>query len=295
MSNNKFTGTGVAMVTPFNTDRSVDYESLTRLINSCIDGGVEYLVSLGTTGESATLNKSEKDSVIQHTIDIIDGRVPLVIGLGSNNTADLINSIKTQNFDKIDAILSVSPYYNKPTQEGIYQHYKAIAEACPVDIILYNVPGRTSSNITAETTLRLAYDFDNVVAIKEASGDMEQCMDIIRKKPAGFQVISGDDLLALPYLACGMDGVISVIANAYPKHFSDMIRAGLEDDFKTSNELHYKLMDLMQLLFADGNPGGVKVVLEKNDICKNTLRLPLVPVNDLIKQKLIEADTKLKA
>ena len=295
MSNNKFTGTGVAMVTPFNSDRSVDYESLTRLINSCIDGGVEYLVSLGTTGESATLNKSEKDSVIQHTIDIIDGRVPLVIGLGSNNTADLINSIKTQNFDKIDAILSVSPYYNKPTQEGIYQHYKAIAEACPVDIILYNVPGRTSSNITAETTLRLAYDFDNVVAIKEASGDMEQCMDIIRKKPAGFQVISGDDLLALPYLACGMDGVISVIANAYPKHFSDMIRAGLEDDFKTSNELHYKLMDLMQLLFADGNPGGVKVVLEKNDICKNTLRLPLVPVNDLIKQKLIEADTKLKA
>ena len=295
MSKNKFTGTGVAMVTPFNTDGSVDFDGLSRLINSCIDGGVEYLVSLGTTGESATLNNHEKERVIQHTIEVIDGRVPLVIGLGSNNTADLISSIKAQNFDKVDAILSVSPYYNKPTQEGIYQHYRAVAEACPVDIILYNVPGRTSSNITAETTLRLANDFDNVVAIKEASGDMEQCMDIIRKKPAGFQVISGDDLLALPYLACGMDGVISVIANAYPKHFSDMIRAGLEHNFKAGSELHYRLMDLMQLLFADGNPGGVKVVLEKNGICENTLRLPLVPVNDEIKQKLIEADSKLLA
>ena len=293
MNNNKFTGTGVAMVTPFNLDGSLDLDGLTRLINSCIDGGVEYLVSLGTTGESATLNKEEKDRVVEHTIETINGRVPLVVGLGSNNTADLISSLKSQSFDKIDAILSVSPYYNKPTQEGIYQHYKAVAEACPVDIILYNVPGRTSSNISADTTLRLANDFDNIVAIKEASGDMEQCMDIIRKKPNGFQVISGDDLLALPYLACGMNGVISVIANAYPRHFSDMVRHGLEHNFKSGTDLHYRLMDLMQLLFADGNPGGVKVVLEKNGICKNTLRLPLVPVNDIIKQKLIAADERL--
>ena len=293
MRNKKFTGTGVAMVTPFNTDSSLDLDGLTRLINSCIDGGVEYLVSLGTTGESATLNKEEKEKVIQHTIETINGRVPLVIGLGSNNTADLISSIEAQNFDKVDAILSVSPYYNKPTQEGIYQHYKAIAETCPVDIILYNVPGRTSSNISTETTIRLANDFDNIVAIKEASGDMEQCMDIIRKKPDGFQVISGDDLLALPYLACGMDGVISVIANAYPKHFSDMIRCSLDHNFKSGADLHYRLMDLMQLLFADGNPGGVKVVLEKNGICKNSLRLPLVPVNNSIKHKLIEADKRL--
>ena len=284
----RFRGTGVALVTPFNTDKSVDYPSLTTLINHCIDGGVEFLVSLGTTGESVTLNAQEKQAVIKHTKECIKGRVPLVVGMGGNNTEALITEIKAQNFEGIDAILSVSPYYSKPTQAGIYGHFAAIAQACPVDIILYNVPGRTSSNMTSKTTVQLAKDFENIVAVKEASGDLEQCMEIVANKPNGFNVLSGDDLLAMPQMCVGMDGVISVIANAYPKAFSDMVRYGLNGENENARNLHYKLMPMIQWLFADGNPGGVKCVLHKLDICNNELRLPLVKVNDDVKAALYE-------
>lgn len=289
----KYSGTGVAMVTPFLENKSVDYNGLKDLINHCIQGGVEFLVSLGTTGESATLLAEEKQKVISSTIEYINGRVPLIVGMGSNNTTQLISDIKAQDFKGIDGILSVSPYYNKPTQNGIYEHYKAISQACPVDIILYNVPGRTSSNMSSETTLRLANDFNNIVAIKEASGDMEQCMEIIKNKPSDFQVISGDDLLTMPYISAGMDGVISVIANAYPKTFSNLVRDAINGDYLNARIKQYKLLKMMQLLFADGNPGGVKVILQKLGICKNELRLPLIPVNNEIQKALLEENNKL--
>jgi 4-hydroxy-tetrahydrodipicolinate synthase len=289
----KYSGTGVAMVTPFLENKSVDYNGLKDLINHCIQGGVEFLVSLGTTGESATLLAEEKQKVISSTIEYINGRVPLIVGMGSNNTTQLISDIKAQDFKGVDGILSVSPYYNKPTQNGIYEHYKAISQACPVDIILYNVPGRTSSNMSSETTLRLANDFNNIVAIKEASGDMEQCMEIIKHKPSDFQVISGDDLLTMPYISAGMDGVISVIANAYPKTFSNLVRDAINGDYLNARIKQYKLLKMMQLLFADGNPGGVKVILQKLGICENELRLPLIPVNNEIQKALLEENNKL--
>lgn len=281
-----FTGTGVAIVTPFTTKKDIDFPALTKLVEHLIKGRVEYIVVLGTTGETATLSKEEKQQVIAHIIKATKKRIPLVLGVGGNNTAELVMQIKKDDLSGFDAILSVSPYYNKPSQEGIYQHYKAIANASPLPIILYNVPGRTASNITAETTLRLANEFKNIIAIKEASGNIEQCMKIIKYRPDNFLIISGDDNLTLPLIASGADGVISVVANAYPKDFSDMVRFALVHDLKNAQKLHYKLMEITEQLFADGNPGGVKVVLAKKKITQPTVRLPLVEPNDTVKAKL---------
>ena len=281
-----FTGTGVAIVTPFTTKKDIDFPALTKLVEHLIKGRVEYIVVLGTTGETATLSKEEKQQVIAHIIKATKKRIPLVLGVGGNNTAELVIQLKKDDLSGFDAILSVSPYYNKPSQEGIYQHYKAIANASPLPIILYNVPGRTASNITAETTLRLANEFKNIIAIKEASGNIEQCMKIIKYRPDNFLIISGDDNLTLPLIASGADGVISVVANAYPKDFSDMVRFALVHDLKNAQKLHYKLMEITEQLFADGNPGGVKVVLAKKKITQPTVRLPLVEPNDTVKAKL---------
>ncbi len=284
----KFRGTGVAIVTPFNVDMSVDYNSLEKLVNHLIDGGIEYIVVQGTTGESVTLTKQEKKETLDFIKKVNNGRIPIVLGVGGNCTATVVETLKTTDFTGIDAILSVSPYYNKPTQEGIYQHYKAIASVSPVPIILYNVPGRTSSNVLPQTTLRLARDFDNIIAIKEASGNLEQCMEIINNKPEGFYVISGDDAITLPFVASGGDGVISVIANAFPQGFSDMVRAALAMDLTTAQKLHYKYFSLIHYLFVEGNPAGVKTVLNELQITGNTVRLPLVNVSEQTKNKIKE-------
>ncbi len=287
--NSKFKGTGVAIVTPFNKDGSIDYKSLNKLVDFIIKGGVEYVVVLGTTGESVTLSKEEKQSVVTHVIENVNKRVPIVLGLGGNNTQEILSAFKkSSDFNNIDAILSVSPYYNKPNQRGIYQHYKAIAEASPLPIILYNVPGRTSSNVTADTTIKLATDFKNIIAVKEASGNLEQCMKIVKHRPKDFLVISGDDMLTLPMIAAGADGVISVVANAFPKDFSEMTRQILAGNVKDAQKLHYKLTDIIEQLFADGNPAGIKAVLEMMKICSPTVRLPLVNVNKATQNALKE-------
>lgn len=289
----KLRGTGVAIVTPFNKDKSVDFSSLTKIIEHLVKGKVEYIVVLGTTGETVTLSKQERQEVVSHVIKVVRKRVPIVLGLGGNNTMDLIAYCKDKtNFNGIDAVLSVSPYYNKPNQRGIYEHYKTVAENCPVPIILYNVPARTGSNIAADTTLELSRNFKNIIAIKEASGNMEQCMKIIKNKPNSFLLISGDDMLTLPLIACGADGVISVVANAYPKDFSEMVRKGLEGKIKEAQKLHYKLTDIIEKLFADGNPAGVKCVLKQLGISSDEIRLPLVKVNKEVEvaiQKLVKA------
>lgn len=281
-----FTGTGVAIVTPFTTKGQIDFPALTKLVEHLIKGRVEYIVVMGTTGETATLSKEEKQQVIAHIVKVNKKRLPLVLGVGGNNTAELVDQLKKDKLSDFDAILSVSPYYNKPSQEGIYQHYKAISKASPLPIILYNVPGRTASNMAWDTTIRLATEFKNIIAVKEASGNMEQIMKIIKHRPDNFLIISGDDNLTLPLIASGADGVISVVANAYPKDYSDMVRSALIHDFKTAQKLHYKLMDITEQLFADGNPGGVKVVLSQKNITKPTVRLPLVEPNDSVKAKL---------
>jgi len=283
---NKFHGTGVAMVTPFNTDGSIDFEGLARLINFQIAGGVEYLVSLGTTGEATTLNKEEKKSVWKFTKDTVADRVPLVAGIGGNNTAEVINDIKSFDVTGYDAILSVSPYYNRPTQEGIYQHYKAIAETSPLPIILYNVPGRTGGNMSAETTLRLAHNFDNIIAIKEAAGNFDQFNKILRDKPEDFLFISGDDGVSLPLIAMGAVGIISVAGNAIPGIFSDMIRLCLQGKFNEARPLHYKILEFTNSLFLESNPCGVKEALKHLSICNNTLRLPLINVSKELSAKL---------
>lgn len=284
----KYKGTGVAIVTPFNKDNTVDYKSLGKVVDHIIKGGVDYIVVLGTTGESVTLSTEEKQSVITHVIETVEAKVPIVLGLGGNNTQEIVNSLKASNFNHIDAILSVSPYYNKPNQRGIYQHYKAISEASPIPIILYNVPGRTSSNITAETTLKLAEDFNNIIGIKEASGNIEQCMKIIKYKPKDFLVISGDDMITLPLIASGADGVISVVANAFPKDFAEMVRQIIAGNVLEAQKLHYKLSDIIEQLFADGNPAGIKAVLEIMNICTSQVRLPLVRVNKATQNTLLE-------
>lgn len=282
-----FKGTGVAIVTPFDKKGQVDYKALAKLVEHILKGGVEYLVVMGTTGESATLNKEERQKVVTAVVKQVNKRVPVVLGLGGNNTAELLAALKQkENFKGIDALLSVSPYYNKPNQRGIYQHYKALALASPLPIILYNVPGRTSSNISAETTVRLARDFKNIIAIKEASGNLEQCMKIIQHRPANFLVISGDDLLTLPIIASGGDGVISVVANAYAKDYSEMTRRCLAGDFSVARKLHYKLTEITEQLFADGNPAGIKAVLEMMKITGATVRLPLVDINEDTHKKL---------
>lgn len=282
----KFIGTGVAMVTPFDSKGAVDYEALERLVNYLSEGGVEYLVVLGTTGESATLSAEEKAKVLAHVQSVNHKKLPIVLGMGGNNTAALVNSIKNADLSGVDAILSASPHYNKPTQEGIYQHYKAVAEATDKPIILYNVPGRTASNISAETTLRLANDFENIIGIKEASADMDQVMAIIQDKPKEFLVISGEDGLTFPIVACGGKGVISVVANAYPKLFSDMVRYTLAGDLENGRKDHYYLKKFIDLLFAEGNPGGVKAALKLLGICEDHLRLPLWKISDELQAKL---------
>jgi len=290
----KLRGTGVAIVTPFDSKGNVDLKGLDNLVNHLVKGKVEYLVILGTTGESATLSKEEKKLVVERVIKTNKKRLPLVLGIGGNNTQEVIDTIKHTNLKDFEAILSVSPYYNKPSQRGIYEHYKAIAKTTKKSIILYNVPGRTASNISAETTLKLARKFANIVAVKEASGNIEQCMTIIEHKPKDFLVISGDDNLTLPLLACGADGVISVVANAFPRDFSDMTRAGLKGDFANARRLHYKTFEITQQLFADGNPGGVKHVLGMLKVCGPAVRLPLVEPNEGVQKRLKELILKYK-
>jgi 4-hydroxy-tetrahydrodipicolinate synthase len=257
-------------------------------VEHIIKGNCEYIVTLGTTGESVTLSKDEKAAIVNYTVQAVDDRVPVVLGLGGNNTQDILNCLKAYDLNGISALLSVSPYYNKPNQRGIYQHYKMIAEHTSMPIILYNVPARTSANIGADTTLKLANDFINIVAIKEASGNLEQIMKIIKNKPKDFLVISGDDLLTLPILACGGDGVISVLANAYPKDFSEMTRQALAGNFPAAQKLHYRYTDIIEQMFADGNPAGVKQFLELMKLCNAQVRLPLVKVNNKTQKNIAE-------
>ncbi|HEY0898012.1 MAG TPA: 4-hydroxy-tetrahydrodipicolinate synthase [Sphingobacteriaceae bacterium] len=283
---NKLYGSGVAMVTPFNSDGSVDFNGLANLINYIIDGGVEYLVSLGTTGETATLTKEEKRAVWDFTVETVAGRVPLVAGIGGNDTREVTDTLKSFNSSGFDAILSVSPYYNKPTQEGIYQHYKAVSEASPLPVILYNVPGRTGSNMTADTTLRLAHDFENIIGIKEASANFDQFNKIVKEKPEDFLFISGDDPITLQMIAMGAVGVISVVGNAIPSIFSTMVRMCLDGKFAEALPLHYSLIDITNHFFAEGNPAGVKAALKQLGICGDTLRLPLVNISEGTEQNI---------
>ncbi len=279
-------GIGIAIATPFLDGGGVDFIGLEKLLNHIIDGGIDYIVVLGTTGESVVLSDDEKIAVTNFVKETVDGRKPLVMGVGGNNTCAVADIIKNTDLSGYDAILSVSPYYNKPSQEGIYQHYKALSVISPLPIILYNVPGRTSSNMSAETTLRLAHDFDNIIAVKEASGNMDQIMKIIKDRPEGFLVISGDDGLTLPMIHMGADGVISVIGQAYPREFSEMVRYGLEGNQKEANKLHYQLYDLLDPLYCDGNPAGIKAALKIIGICGDRVRLPLVNVEKETYQKL---------
>lgn len=279
-------GTGVALVTPFKKDKSVDFDSLKKLIDFVISEGVNYVVTLGTTGETPTLSKEEKLQIVQETFSIVAGRVPVVIGAGGNDTMAVIREIEYLPVEKAAAILSASPYYNKPSQEGIFQHYSAIASSTSRPIILYNVPGRTGSNIAAATTVRLAKEFSNINGIKEASGNMNQCMQILRDTPEDFLVVSGDDNLTLAQVACGMDGVISVAANCFPKDFSSMVNCTLEGELKRARALNNKLIEGYDLLFAENNPAGVKAFLSEAGIIENNLRLPLVPLSQDIHQQV---------
>lgn len=283
---NQFRGTGVALVTPFNNDGSVDYPSLEKLVNHVINGGVNYMVALGTTSEAPTMNAEEKKQVLAAIIKYNNKRVPVVCGIGGNNTAEVVAQLKEYDLSQVDGILTVVPYYNKPSQEGLYQHFKAIAQATDKDIILYNVPGRTVTNMLPATTLRLANEFKHIVAVKEASGNMSQCMDLVQGKPAHFAVLSGDDDLVLPQIAIGMEGVISVAANCFTKDFTGIVNEALAGKYDNAQELHYKLLEGIRLLFADGNPPGVKYVLSEMGICNETLRLPIVPASEATKQKI---------
>ena len=287
-------GTGLALITPFKKDYSIDFDALSNLIEHTISGGVEYLVALGTTGESVTLSKDEKKQVYSFIAQQAKGRVPCVAGIGGNHTQEITDYIKGFDFSGFDAILSVSPFYNKPSQEGIYQHFMAVAEASPKPIILYNVPGRTMSNMTASTTLRLANASKKFIAIKEASGNAEQFMDLLQEAPTHFAIISGDDNLTVPFIGMGMQGVISVIGQAYPKDFSDMVRAALAGDMSTARSLHFKLYNIMKSIYLDGNPGGIKALLHQMGICENVLRLPLVPVNEQAYQSIQKQYEALK-
>ena len=273
-------GTGVALVTPFSDDFEVDYPALGKVIDFVIEGGVNYVVSLGTTGETPTLSKKEKIRITEYTYEHVNNRVPVVVGIGGNDTHELVNDLKSFPLDNATAVLSASPYYSKPSQEGLYLHYKTLAEASPKPILLYNVPGRTGRNINASTTIRLARQIENIAGIKEASGDMAQCMEILRDKPDNFLVVSGDDALALPQMACGMEGIISVAANAFPKDFSSMIRYCLKGDYKAAKKQNDKLIAAYELMFAENNPAGVKAFLAELGIIRNVTRLPVAPLSD---------------
>jgi 4-hydroxy-tetrahydrodipicolinate synthase len=284
----QFRGTGVALITPFRNDNTIDFEALEKLINQVIKDGVNYLVALGTTAETPTVTQEEKKEILSFVVKVNAGRVPVVCGIGGNNTAEVVAQIKEFDLSGVAGILSVAPYYNKPTQEGIYQHFKAIAEATDKAIILYNVPGRTVTNMLPATVIRLAKEFKHIVAIKEASGNMAQCMELIQHKPAKFAVLSGDDDLVLSQIAIGMEGVISVAANCFTKDFTYMVNAALVNKFDKARDIHYKLLDGIRLLFVEGNPAGVKSVLTKAGICENNLRLPLVPVSSDTSKKIQE-------
>lgn len=279
-------GTGVALVTPFHKQGTIDFTSLGRLIDHTIEGGVDYLVSLGTTSEYPTLSSQEQLAVVEFTIEKVENRVPVVLGMGGNDTRSLVDKIRQTDMSSIAAILSVAPYYNKPNQKGLYAHYKAIAEASNTPIILYNVPGRCGVNITAETTLQLANDFSNIIGIKEASGNMAQCMEILANKPQGFTVVSGEDALVLPMIALGAQGVISVVANAYPNIMSELVTHSLKSNMKKARAVHEKLLPFSNAIFDEGNPTGIKAALEIMGICQNNLRLPLVKSSKQLYSKL---------
>jgi 4-hydroxy-tetrahydrodipicolinate synthase len=275
----KFKGTGIAIVTPFKNDSSIDFAALGRVINHVIAGGINYIVVLGTTGESVTLTKDEKRAIISYVLEAVDGRVPVVAGIGGNNTQEVINSIRHTSLTGIEALLSVAPYYNKPSQRGLFQHFKAIATCSPLPVIIYNVPGRTGCNISADTCLELAHECENITGVKEASGDMAQIMKIIKGKPENFSLISGDDMLTIPVIAAGGVGVISVLGNAFPAACTELVSHALKNNFKLAREIQFKYLEMTELLFTEGNPSGVKAIMSVLNLCENNLRLPLVPVS----------------
>jgi 4-hydroxy-tetrahydrodipicolinate synthase len=292
---NKFKGTGVAIVTPFLPSGAIDFEAFERILEHLIGGRADYIVLLGTTGESPTVSKPEKKVLIEFAVKKIHKRVPLVVGIGGNSTSDVVLAIHGTPMKGVDGILSVCPYYSKPQQEGIFQHFKTIAEASPVPVILYTVPGRTASNISAATTLRLARKCQNIVGIKEASANFDQIFQVIKNKPEDFLVISGDDTITMPLIAAGADGVISVTANAYPAEFSQMVRSSLNGDFQTARSLHYRLIDFSNALFSDGSPSGIKAALSVKNLCNNVLRLPLVPVKDEVFNNIEQQIAKIES
>lgn len=294
MVRNIFKGLGIALITPFNEDGSVDYASLVRLIRYQLDNGADFFCILATTGETPCLTSTEKQKIKELVVETVGGKVPILMGHGGNNTAVVVEELKKADLKGISGILSVCPYYNKPTQQGLYLHFKAIAEATALPVVLYNVPGRTGVNMTAETTVRLARDCKNIVAIKEASGSLEQVDEIIKNKPADFDVISGDDALTFPMISCGAVGVISVIGNALPKEFSRMIRLGFNGEYNAAREIHHRFTDLFSLLFVDGNPAGVKAMLHEMGMIENVLRLPLVPTRISTLKKLSDIMKELK-
>jgi 4-hydroxy-tetrahydrodipicolinate synthase len=279
-------GTGTALITPFQDDYSVDYKSLEKIVETQIKGGINYLVVMGTTGESVTLDKSEKSAILSCVIKKSRNRVPIVLGIGGNNTAEVVQSLRSADLEGVHSILSVAPYYNKPNQEGLFRHFCEVSKASPKPVILYNVPGRTGSNMMAETTLRIAENCPNVIGIKEASGNMDQIMSIIKNRRKDFLVISGDDSITLPLMAAGADGVISVVSNAYPKAFSEMVRCSIEGNWIRARKLHYDLFDLIPLLFAEGSPSGIKFVMENKGLCKSTVRLPLAGISKGLQEKI---------
>lgn len=279
-------GTGVAFATPFKQDLSIDTEALTNIVNFSIDGGVEYIVVLGTTAENATMNFDERELVLKTITDTNNERLPIVLGVGGNNTAEVVEELKKRDFSKIEAILSIAPFYNKPTQEGIYQHFKAIAEASPVPVILYNVPSRTGCNIQPATVIRLANDFKNIVAVKEAAGDMIQALQLLKDKPKDFMILSGDDMIALPMVLAGGAGVISVIGQGFPKEFSEMIRLGLNRKVDAAFKIHYELTEIIEMIFEQGNPTGIKKVIHSLGLCENVMRLPLVKTDETLSNKI---------
>jgi len=290
----KFRGTGVAIVTPFKNDSSIDFAALGRVLNHVINGGVNYIVAMGTTGESVTLTKDEKKAIVSYVAEIIDNRVPLVIGIGGNSTQEVINCIRHSNLTGVDGILSVAPYYNKPNQRGLFQHFKEIATCSPIPVIMYNVPGRTCSNISSDTCIELANECENIIGVKEASGDIAQIMRIIRGKPESFSVISGDDLMTLPIIAAGGTGVISVLANAFPAPTSELVNHSLKSNLKSAREIQLRFLEMTELLFIDGNPAGVKAMLNIMNLCQNNLRLPLVPVTKAIYTRIQKAMDEVK-
>jgi len=275
----KIRGTGVALITPFQSNTGIDYTALEKVIDFVIAGGVEYVVTLGTTGETPTLSKEEKKQIALFTYEKVAGRVPVIVGIGGNNTAELLQELASFPLDKAAAVLSASPYYSKPSQEGLFLHYKALAEASPKPLVLYNVPGRTGRNLSAATTIRLAREVKNVAGIKEASGDMAQCMEILRDRPDDFLVVSGDDALAFPQIACGMEGVISVAANGFPRAFSDMVRLALKGDLRGAKALNDRLIAGYELMFAENNPAGIKAAMAEQELIGNYVRLPVVPLS----------------